>query len=367
MEKKQTNWKRRLLQVLCVILGLILAAVIACAVLLETVLGQINRPDPSEPTLSDEQIQQILNEVDETDPLPTTAPALAPDDTVPPAAAGETLPEQTTAPTVEITLPPASDDWITKSEHVINILLIGQDRRPGEGRQRSDSMILVTVNKQKKTLVMTSFMRDLYVNLPEWNGKTFSPNRLNVNYALGGMGMLDKCLLDSFGVVVDHNIEVDFSGFKNIINALGGVDINLTEEEALHLHNSQGGLHRGINRLYGEAALAYARIRKLDGDYQRTARQRRVLTAVLEKCRSMDPVKLTKLVDTVLPMITTDMTNSDIAAYVVELLPLLPQLTLETQTIPTKGFYTHQRIRGMSVVVADMEQCRRILEETIGG
>ena len=367
MEKKQSNWKRRLLQVLCVILGLILAAVIACAVLLETVLGQINRPYPSEQTLSDEQIQQILNEVDETDPLPTTAPALAPDDTVPPAAAGETLPEQTTAPTEEITLPPASDDRITKSEHVINILLIGQDRRPGEGRQRSDSMILVTVNKQKKTLVMTSFMRDLYVNLPEWNGRTFSPNRLNVNYALGGMGMLDKCLLDSFGVVVDHNIEVDFSGFEKIIDAVGGVDINLTEDEAFYIRNSQGGLHRGVNRLYGEAALAYARIRKLDGDYQRTARQRRDFTAVLEKCRSMDPVKLTKLVDTVLPMITTDMTNSDIAAYVVELLPLLPQLTLETQTIPTKGFYTHQRIRGMSVVVADLEQCRLLLEETIGG
>ena len=126
-------------------------------------------------------------------------------------------------------------------------------------------------------------------------------------------------------------------------------------------------MHKGVNRLNGKAALCYARIRKLDGDYQRTARQRNVLTAVLEKCRSMDPVKLAKLVDTVLPMITTDMSNSDITGYMVELLPLLPQLTLETQTIPTKGIYTHKMIRGMSVVVADMEECRRILEETIGG
>ena len=344
------------------ILGLILAAVIGCAVLLNTVLGQINRPDPSEPTLSDEQIEDILNQTDESDMIVTI-----PEETAPAQTAGETQPEQTAAPTTEVTLPPASDDLISKSNHVINILLIGQDRRPGQGRQRSDSMILVTVNKQKKTLTMTSFMRDLYVNLPEWKGRTFSPNRLNVNYALGGMGMLNQCLKDSFGVVVDHNIEVDFSGFENIIDAIGGVDINLTAEEAHYIRSSQSGLRAGVNRLYGAAALFYSRIRELDGDYQRTARQRRVLSAVLEKCRKMDAATLAKLVDTVLPMITTDMTNSDITGYMVELLPLLPQLTLETQTIPVRGTYSHKLIRGMSVIVADMDACRRILEETIGG
>ena len=149
MEKKKASRSRRLLQILCVILGLILAACLVCAVLLNTVLGRINRPDPSEPTLSDEQIEEILNQRDELDPIPT-----APVQTVPSQTPGETQPEQTTAPTVEVTLPPATDDRITKSDHVINILLIGQDRRPGQGRQRSDSMILVTVNKQKQTLIM---------------------------------------------------------------------------------------------------------------------------------------------------------------------------------------------------------------------
>lgn len=362
MEKKKKNWKRLLLQVLCVVLALILAAAIACAALLEGVLGQINRPDPSEPTLSDEQIDAILNELDEPDIIETAAPETAPAQTT-----GETQPEQTVPPTTEVTLPQSSGDLITKSEHVINILLIGQDRRPDQGRQRSDSMILVTVNKQKKTLVMTSFMRDLYVSLPEWNGRTFAPNRLNVNYALGGMGMLDKCLEETFGVVVDHNIEVDFSGFERIIDALGGVNINLTAAEADYIRNSQGGLHAGVNRLYGAAALSYSRIRELDGDYQRTARQRRVLTAILERCRNMDATTVMRLVDTVLPIITTDMTNSDITRYVVELLPLLPELTVESQTVPARGTYSHQLIRGMSVVVADFDECRQFLEETIGG
>jgi anionic cell wall polymer biosynthesis LytR-Cps2A-Psr (LCP) family protein len=101
--------------------------------------------------------------------------------------------------------------------------------------------------------------------------------------------------------------------------------------------------------------------------FQRTARQRRVLTAVLEKCRNLDAATLVKLVDTVLPMITTDMTNIDITGYVVELLPLLPELTIQTQTIPASGAYRLDMIRGMSVVVADFEACRELLEETIGG
>ena len=362
MKKKDKKRKRLFLKILCVVLTLLLAAAIAFAVLLDRTLGQINRPDLSEPTLSNEEIEAILNEADELDIIETTAA-----ETLPPQTGEETQPEQTAPPATEVTLPQANGNLITKTENVINILLIGQDRRPGQGRQRSDAMILVTVNKREKTLTMTSFMRDLYVNLPEWNGRTYSPNRLNVNYPLGGMEMLDKCLEETFGVVVDHNIEVDFSGFKAVIDAIGGVDIELRADEASYIRYAQSGLSAGINRLGGEAALAYSRIRELDGDFQRTARQRRVLTAVLEKCRNLDAATLVKLVDTVLPMITTDMTNIDITGYVVELLPLLPELTIQTQTIPANGAYRLDMIRGMSVVVADFEACRELLEETIGG
>ena len=104
------------------------------------ILGQINRVD-QEPTLSDEEIQQIEQETD--------------------------------APDVEVEdlfVPPGSAPLIDQDEGVINILLIGQDRRGGESRQRSDTMVLCTIDPDAKTLVMTSFLRDLFVDIPDWEG-----------------------------------------------------------------------------------------------------------------------------------------------------------------------------------------------------
>ena len=162
------------------------------------VLGKINRVDGTEPTLSQEEIDAIENE---TDP--------------PEEISGEYVED-------EGILDDDNAALIEQSDHIINILLIGQDRRPGEGRTRSDSMILCTIDTQEKTMVMTSFLRDLYVDIPDWNGRTYQDNRLNACYAFGGMGMLDLALQNNFGVQVDHNIEVDFSGFEEIIKIFGG-------------------------------------------------------------------------------------------------------------------------------------------------
>ena len=330
MENKKRNWKKILLVIGCVLLALILTVLLAAAAVWTYLLGKVDRPDLSEPTLSQEEIDAILNETDPIEELPTEETVTATEETV--AATVETQPEETSAPTQAPTVPAQDASLITKSEHVINILLIGQDRRPGEGRQRSDAMILCTVNKKEKTLTMTSFLRDTYVNLPDWNGKSFSP-----------------------------------TGFTKIIDTLGGVGIYLTLGEANHLAPQHPGLKQGVNLLDGEAALAYSRIRKIDGDYSRTNRQKTVLKAIFERCKTRDAAKLAKLVDTVLPMIKTDMTDGDITRYLLELAPLLPQLELRTQTIPEKGTYTHQSIRGMSVVVTDFQVCRDILEDTIGG
>ena len=164
------------------------------------VLGKINRVDGMEATLSPEEIAAIENETDPPGEVSGEFAALDED--------GLSLGE--------------GAELIEKDANTINILLIGQDRRPGESRTRSDSMILCTINTEKKTMVMTSFLRDLYVDIPDWNGRTYLDNRLNACYAFGGMGMLDLALKNNFGVQVDHNIEVDFSGFEEIIKIFGG-------------------------------------------------------------------------------------------------------------------------------------------------
>lgn len=324
---------------LIIVLVLILAVGAAVIYYTNSVLNKINRVEQVQETLSDEEIQLILQE---TDP------------------AGEDFTGVVLDPE-EITLSTEPAQLIEQKETVYNILLIGQDRRPDQGRQRSDAMILCTVNTEKKTLVMTSFMRDTYVNFPEYNGKTYYNNRLNVPYAIGGMEMLDDCLKLNFGVEVDHNIEVDFSGFEKIIDAMGGVDMELTGSEAYIV-----GVRTGMNRLNGKQALEYARIRQLDNDFGRTNRQRKVIAALLEQVRNLSMTELLELTDVIFPMITTDMTNADIINYVTEFFPILTELEVTSQSVPGDGEYYFAQVNGMSVLMPDMEKISQKLTETIG-
>ena len=330
--KKKIGWCGTIL-ILLLILAILIVSLAAYAY--NNILGKINRVDGEEVTLSQAEIDAIENE---TDPW------------------GEGYEEYDG-------ILDENADLIAQGEQYINILLIGQDRRPGETRARSDSMILCTINTEAKTMVMTSFLRDLYVDIPDWNGRTYQDNRLNACYAFGGMGMLDLALEKNFGIQVDHNLEVDFGGFSEIINIFGGVTINLTKAEANYMGQ---GLKEGPNFLTPEQALQYSRIRYLDSDFGRTNRQRNVLTALFESIKTMNADQLTQLINTILPMMTTDMTNADITAYMVRLLPILPELEISTQYIPASGAYKSCYVRGMAVLVPDMEANRAILRETLG-
>lgn len=153
--------KRIALIILCSVLTLILVGVLTVAILGQTLLNRINRLDPNEPTLSQEQLESVLNREETIDPT-------------------------FTGPTVdvnEVTMPSQPIEEID-TENVINLLLVGQDRREGEGRRHSDSTILITINKSAKTLTMTSFMRDMWVYIPY--GKSGFYERINCAYMVGG-------------------------------------------------------------------------------------------------------------------------------------------------------------------------------------
>ena len=340
-KKKKGSGKRTLLIVLCVFFGLVLAVMAAGTIYINVFLNQINRFEDTEETLSDHEVEQILAETD------------APEADY---SVEEINPEEITMPTV-----PAQK--LETEDHIVNILLIGQDRRGSVGRSRSDAMILCTINTEKKTLVMTSFLRDMYVRFPEYNGKTYYNNRINVPYVIGGMEMLNDTLELNFGVHVDHNIEVDFSGFEKIVDMVGGVEIELTAAEAAWM---DCGLRKGVNLLDGEKALKYSRIRKLDSDFGRTNRQRTVLSAILNKVRGMNLSQLTELTENMMPLVTTDMSNAQIIKYVLEFFPILQDLELTTQHIPAEGTYYFARIAEMSVIVPDFEANIEILKDTIG-
>ncbi len=251
----------------------------------------------------------------------------------------------------------------SRGTRIVNILLIGQDRREDEGRTRSDSMMLCTFNKRTRKLILTSFLRDLYVDIPGYGS-----SRLNTAYAAGGMTLLDKTLEENFGLEIDGTVEVDFTQFAKIVDLLGGVDMDIREDEAGVINEETGStLTAGAQRLNGDQALAYSRIRKLDadGDFSRTTRQRKVMGALLDAYRDADLPTLLKLLNNILPMITTDLGGMEIMGYALELFPLLSGVEIQQQHVPTDGTYTDQNIDGMAVLVPDLDAAREMLRSTL--
>ena len=248
---------------------------------------------------------------------------------------------------------------------LLNILLIGQDAREGETQARSDSMILCTYNKTTQQLTMTSFLRDLYVPIPGYRS-----NRINAAYSFGGSYLLKDTIEQNFSVAIDGCIEVDFTHFSEIIDELGGVELELRQDEAEVINQQTGSsLSEGTHRLDGFQALTYSRIRSLDldGDFSRTNRQRKVMSALVDSLRDCSLKDLTPVIGKILPMLSTDMNRGQLFLYALELLPNLANMDIRSQKIPADGTFSDQSIDGMSVLVADMDAQRQHLRETLLG
>lgn len=291
---------------------LLLVGILAVVIYWNSMLNLLGDPQETVPTLSQEEADALLGT---TDPTETTTPE-------------ETWPV------------------VTSDKNITNIMLVGQNYREDEPNKLSDTMILCSINRKTKTLTMVSFLRDLYVPLPAYAGHGPGRNRINVCYALGstwtrtsegGMEMLAKCIEQNFGIPVDHTIEVSFETFTAIIDAFGGVEVDVTEEEARYMTESVGyvgDVEPGIQILDGNEALAYARIRKIDSDRQRAARQRAVITSLIDNCRGMSLMDLHSTATRILPLIITDMTNKEITNYIWELLPMLKDIKIASLTCP---------------------------------
>lgn len=353
-KKSSTVWI-----VLGTILGLILVVGVAAVLYVHSMLGLVQHPEEESKTPDQALIDKLSgNMEDETDPAPTV--------------------ETTSEPTVATTVETAPPDY-SKTGKIINIMVVGQDSRSGEESKLSDTMLLMTINRETNTLTMTSFQRDMYIKLPDMWGHTCGKNRINTAYALGyawkgelgGMQMLDQLILEQFGTTVDYNVEIDFEGFISLVNTIGNITIEMDEDEANYMNNlnpSIGTFVVGENQLNGDGALAFARMRKAtegDSDMNRTGRQRRVIDAIINRCRSMSITELHNLLTQVLPLVLTDMPNDVILTYATELLPSIASIKLESMQIPATGTYRGEMIEiyGVSsgVLIPDVNANKELL------
>ena len=323
-KKKMKRGKKALLIVLGVILALIVAAVIAAVSYYKSMLNKVTYVEM--PTRATEVTTEAATEATET---------------------AETTVAETT--TVETTRPPM------KPEDIINVLVVGQSGRAGEEARLADTMILVSLNTYTKEMTLTSFLRDTYVDLPDYMGHTCGWNKLTSCYALGyswgktagAMDMMNICLENNFGVEIDYNVEIDFDCFITVVDMLGGVEIEITQEEADYLNADDlfvhGEYQAGRAGLDGSAALSYARMRKAagdnDSDIKRTDRQRYLIKALLNNVINSTPSQVQSILNEVLPMITTNMSADKITELLLEVAPMLPEMSMESGTCPVAGTY----------------------------
>ena len=298
MEKHSA--KRTLLIVLCCVLAVVLAAILVITIVMNRLLDQIQHPEDT--TLSSLEIEEILN--------------------------ANTVPG-TTAPKVDPTIQTTEE---TQREEQIRILLIGHVANSSESWQKSETMILCTLDTTAKTLTMTSFQRNAVVQIPNHGS-----NQLNVAYSIGGMKLLNQCLEENFGVQVDGNVAVNFEGLISLVDMVGGISIHLTQQEANYLNahgnwgiTNTGGwkLKAGENTLTGEQVMGYALMKEADQEVERTERQRKVIVALVEKAKGLSVAELYDFVEAGLRCVSTDMTKDEILSYVAQLVPVLTELQL---------------------------------------
>lgn len=321
---------RRVLNILLSLLLVFLILLLIAMGYTLNMLGKMNYIVGDEPTISPEELDRYLGENKDTRPSGVEDEQIVLD-----AVPGEQI----------------------YSENVVNILLIGEDARPGESRGRSDTMILCSLNPSEKKLTVTSFMRDMYVSIPG-----HIPHKLNAAFAWGGMDLLEETIGFHFGIAIHGCFVVNFEAFQWIVDEMDGVEIVLSSQEAQYL-----GCQEGVNRLNGQTALTYARIRSIgDGDFDRTERQRKVIQAMVGQCKNMTAGKLHTLLETVLPKIRTNLDKTQILQYGLEILPLLANgVETEKICIPAAGTYRYAWVNGMSVLLPDLEANRQILRQAL--
>lgn len=270
-----------------------------------------------------------------------------------------------------VVLPDSFEMPATGLDGEYRLLILGIDQPGGSLKGRSDTMILAVLNTRRKSLKLISFMRDLYVQIPG-----SGHNRLNAAYAFGGEKKLRKTLFENFGVQADGYLAVNYSLMARLVDAIGGVELTVEERELKPLNGILGyynylrGLpeeegmlaEAGTRTLTGLQTMSYARIRKIDSDFERVGRQQRVIEAIYQRMQQASDQQLMDAVMAFIDEVGTDVSLSDALSLLRDVMRL-DKLRIETLSIPVKGAYSSRVIRDAYFLVPKIKRNRQAIAD----
>ena len=255
---------------------------------------------------------------------------------------------------------------LAHSSSVTNILLLGVDARnpKDDTASRSDSMMLISIDKAHNCVKMVSFLRDTWVYIPCIDKK----QRLNAACQYDGYNGVVDTIEYNFGIDIDGYVVADFEMFKVLVDSIGGVEVEVSEKEAKEVTSHKGRygnvkLDAGKYKLTGEQALAYCRIRKIDTDFMRAYRQRTVMQALLKSVKSANPIKLVSMASKAAPYIETNLSKTKIISSGLKALPCIGDMA--EVRVPFDGTWQYATIGGASVITIDVDKNKEQLKDLI--
>lgn len=261
------------------------------------------------------------------------------------------------------------NEYISQSElmqapGVKNILFIGSDARGDVQGQRSDTMLICSIDTPHHKVKLTSLLRDSFVNIPSKGYHT----KLNAAFSYGGANLLVDTVESNFKIKIDDYVLIDFEGFVKLIDAMGGLDVeDVTAAEAKYLRETVKILYakEGKNHFSGKASLWYCRIRYLDDDFHRTERQRKVIHAIISQALRKGPFKLAEIINEVLPYITTSINRNEVPLIAASAVFNYIGGSNPQHQIPAEDTWSNARVNGADVLKFDTEKNIALLKEFI--
>lgn len=252
---------------------------------------------------------------------------------------------------------------------VFHVLLIGVDDSPDTDACRADAVIVLTVNRKSRKIILCSLLRDLLVSV-DGHGQA----KLNAAYFYGKEELLCTTLRENFNLEIPFYVTVNFRAFEGAVDALGGVSIPLSAREAAAVNRicrEEGNISsvlpeaEGTYRLNGAQALAYARDRgSATGDFDRTRHQRLLLSSLLEERRENSVISLLAAADVILPYISTNLTSEELRSILLRL-PEWMQYSITPESVPGDSDFYFDTYRGASVIRIDRKRTIKILYEKL--